>query len=210
MVWTIPASAWTWLVRPRKASVVTMNGVGFDAGEGNLGSVIILQKRLGVGTATVASSVGRGCSIQFGIFPSDGLQRELRGTLFLVLGVFGLRLGFSLAPLRSISRPKPLVFWGFLFWPFQWVESTESSLEKIKRQLTSGSGRYLLQGPLLKRSETVWLLGSLVVLEIHASVPVFALRYRSCISSLFAEFLIFCSGCNTPLGSQLLSVTVVE
>ncbi|RWV96569.1 hypothetical protein GW17_00040702, partial [Ensete ventricosum] len=148
--------------------------------------------------------------IQFGIFPSDGLQRELRGTLFLVLGVFGLRLGFSLAPLRSISRPKPLVFWGFLFWPFQWVESTESSLEKIKRQLTSGSGRYLLQGPLLKRSETVWLLGSLVVLEIHASVPVFALRYRSCISSLFAEFLIFCSGCNTPLGSQLLSVTVVE
>ncbi|RRT51482.1 hypothetical protein B296_00051093, partial [Ensete ventricosum] len=107
--------------------------------------------------------------IQFGIFPCDGLQRELRGTLFLVLGVFGLRLGFSLAPLRSISRPKPLVFWGFLFWPFQRVESTESSLERIKRQLTSGSGRYLLQGPLLKRSETVWLLGSLVVLEIHVS-----------------------------------------
>ncbi|URE07372.1 pleckstrin domain-containing protein [Musa troglodytarum] len=35
------------------------------------------------------------------------------------------------------------------------VESTESSLERIKRQLTSGSGRYLLQGPLLKRSETL-------------------------------------------------------
>ncbi|RWV79122.1 hypothetical protein GW17_00059795, partial [Ensete ventricosum] len=30
------------------------------AGEGNPGSVIILQKHLGVGTATVASSVGRG------------------------------------------------------------------------------------------------------------------------------------------------------
>lgn len=58
---------------------------------------------------------------------------------------------------------------------FQRVESTESSLERIKRQLTSGSGRYLLQGPLLKRSETVWLLGSLVVLEIHVSVPFSAL-----------------------------------
>ncbi|XP_043711021.1 switch-associated protein 70-like isoform X2 [Telopea speciosissima] len=32
---------------------------------------------------------------------------------------------------------------------------TENSLEKIKRQLTSGSGRNLLQGPLLKRSETL-------------------------------------------------------
>ncbi|RWW16267.1 hypothetical protein GW17_00019864 [Ensete ventricosum] len=62
MVCTIPASAWTWLVRPRKASVVTISGAGFDAGEGNLGSVIILQKRLGVGTAAVASSVGRGWS----------------------------------------------------------------------------------------------------------------------------------------------------
>ncbi|RRT41435.1 hypothetical protein B296_00042164 [Ensete ventricosum] len=60
MVCTIPASAWTWLVRPRKASVVTMNGAGLDAGQGNPGSVIIFQKRLGVGTATVASSVGRG------------------------------------------------------------------------------------------------------------------------------------------------------
>lgn len=35
------------------------------------------------------------------------------------------------------------------------VVDTESSLEKIKRQLTSGSGRHLLQGPLLKRSETL-------------------------------------------------------
>ncbi|KAJ4976563.1 hypothetical protein NE237_001669 [Protea cynaroides] len=33
------------------------------------------------------------------------------------------------------------------------VAETENSLEKIKRQLTSGSGRNLLQGPLLKRSE---------------------------------------------------------
>ncbi|XP_057954839.1 uncharacterized protein LOC131148896 [Malania oleifera] len=32
---------------------------------------------------------------------------------------------------------------------------TETSLEKIKRQLGSGSGRNLLQGPLLKRSETL-------------------------------------------------------
>ncbi|KAJ6832899.1 switch-associated protein 70 isoform X1 [Iris pallida] len=35
------------------------------------------------------------------------------------------------------------------------VGETESSLEKIKRQLTSGSGRNMLQGPLLKRSETL-------------------------------------------------------
>ncbi|XWS30909.1 hypothetical protein CRYUN_Cryun23aG0031800 [Craigia yunnanensis] len=33
--------------------------------------------------------------------------------------------------------------------------ATENSLEKIKRQLASGSGRNLLQGPLLKRSETL-------------------------------------------------------
>ncbi|RRT31859.1 hypothetical protein B296_00047458 [Ensete ventricosum] len=77
MVCTIPASAWTWLVRPRKASAVTMNDAGLDAGEGNPGSVIILQKRLGVGTATVASSVGRGCS---------GIGRNL-----------GVRLGKSTA-----------------------------------------------------------------------------------------------------------------
>ncbi|RRT63573.1 hypothetical protein B296_00035400 [Ensete ventricosum] len=62
MVCTIPVSAWTWLVRPRKASVVTMSGAGFDASEGNPGSVMILQKRLGVSTAVVASSIGRGWS----------------------------------------------------------------------------------------------------------------------------------------------------
>ncbi|XP_022136610.1 switch-associated protein 70 [Momordica charantia] len=35
------------------------------------------------------------------------------------------------------------------------AEDAGNSLEKIKRQLTSGSGRNLLQGPLLKRSETL-------------------------------------------------------
>ncbi|XP_010522060.1 PREDICTED: switch-associated protein 70 [Tarenaya hassleriana] len=35
------------------------------------------------------------------------------------------------------------------------ADATENSLEKIKRQLASGSGRNLLQGPLLKRSETL-------------------------------------------------------
>jgi len=35
------------------------------------------------------------------------------------------------------------------------VDATENSLDKIKRQLASGSGRNLLQGPLFKRSETV-------------------------------------------------------
>ncbi|RRT36786.1 hypothetical protein B296_00052991 [Ensete ventricosum] len=65
MVCTIPASAWTWLVRPRKArkaSAVTMSGAGFDAGEGNPGSVIILKKWLGVGMAAATSSAGRGWS----------------------------------------------------------------------------------------------------------------------------------------------------
>ncbi|RRT66267.1 hypothetical protein B296_00039625 [Ensete ventricosum] len=66
MVYTIPVSAWTWLVRPRKASAVTISGAGFDAGEGNPGSVIILQKRLGVGTAAATSSVGRGCLLGMG------------------------------------------------------------------------------------------------------------------------------------------------
>ncbi|RRT37212.1 hypothetical protein B296_00058829 [Ensete ventricosum] len=59
MVCIILASAWTWLVRPRKASVVIVSGAEFDAGEGNPGSVIILQKWLGVGTAVVVSSVCR-------------------------------------------------------------------------------------------------------------------------------------------------------
>ncbi|CAE6022475.1 unnamed protein product [Arabidopsis arenosa] len=35
------------------------------------------------------------------------------------------------------------------------VDATENSLDKIKRQLASGSGRNLLQGPLFKRSETL-------------------------------------------------------
>ncbi|XP_021724574.1 switch-associated protein 70-like isoform X1 [Chenopodium quinoa] len=35
------------------------------------------------------------------------------------------------------------------------MEDTEASLEKIKRQLASNSGRNLLQGPLYKRSETL-------------------------------------------------------
>ncbi|RRT31510.1 hypothetical protein B296_00047582, partial [Ensete ventricosum] len=50
---------------------------GEPIGEGNPGSIIILQKWLGVGTATVASSVGRGCS---------GIGRNL-----------GVRLGKSAA-----------------------------------------------------------------------------------------------------------------
>jgi hypothetical protein len=47
----------------------------------------------------------------------------------------------------------------------------ESSLEKIKKQLTSASGRLLLQGPLLKRSETVSLFfySSLYVIILNYS-----------------------------------------
>lgn len=43
-------------------------------------------------------------------------------------------------------RPPPMV---------DQVNDTENSLEKIKKQLNSASGRTLLQGPLLKRSETL-------------------------------------------------------
>nr|GMC81701.1 switch-associated protein 70 [Ipomoea batatas] len=46
------------------------------------------------------------------------------------------------------------------------AEDTKTSLEKIKRQLASGSGRNLLQGPLLKRSETMYYQ-YLVVLFIY-------------------------------------------
>ncbi|PPS07183.1 hypothetical protein GOBAR_AA13470 [Gossypium barbadense] len=48
----------------------------------------------------------------------------------------------------SSSSPPPFVEQGVR-------DATENSLEKIKRQLASGSGRNLLQGPLLKRSETL-------------------------------------------------------
>lgn len=41
----------------------------------------------------------------------------------------------------------------------------ESSLEKIKKQLTSASGRHLLQGPLLKRSETVCISNPLYICQ---------------------------------------------
>ncbi|RWW06998.1 hypothetical protein GW17_00029636 [Ensete ventricosum] len=88
MVWTIPASAWTWLVRPRKASVVTMNTAGFDAGEGNPGSVIILQKRLGVCTAVVASSVGRGWSGAYIVGVVDHPYLATRLPLWLTLSSY--------------------------------------------------------------------------------------------------------------------------
>ncbi|RRT47143.1 hypothetical protein B296_00041638 [Ensete ventricosum] len=39
-----------------------MSGAGSDAGVGNPGSVIILQKRLGVGMAAATASAGRGWS----------------------------------------------------------------------------------------------------------------------------------------------------
>lgn len=48
----------------------------------------------------------------------------------------------------------------------QRAQDAENSLERIKRQLASGSGRNLLQGPLLKRSETVRSLTSLSLLRI--------------------------------------------
>lgn len=48
------------------------------------------------------------------------------------------------------------------------VENTENSLERIKRQLASASGKNLLQGPLLKRSETVINFPSFYFLAISS------------------------------------------
>ncbi|RZS15104.1 hypothetical protein BHM03_00046891 [Ensete ventricosum] len=88
MVWTIPASAWTWLVRSRKAYAVTMNDAGFDAGEGNPGSVIILQKRLRVDTAAMASSVGRGWSGAYIVGVVDHPYLATRLPLWLTLSSY--------------------------------------------------------------------------------------------------------------------------
>ncbi|KAL5975694.1 hypothetical protein ACLOJK_020020 [Asimina triloba] len=59
----------------------------------------------------------------------------------------------------------------------------ENSLEKIKRQLTSGSGKNLLQGPLLKRSETVLLL------IIPFSFPVHRSSFFVTVSSLAVKLV---------------------
>ncbi|KAH9602511.1 hypothetical protein KSS87_020970 [Heliosperma pusillum] len=49
------------------------------------------------------------------------------------------------------------------------VGDTEASLDKIKRQLASSSGRSLLQGPLLKRSET--LANDIVLMLLSSNGP---------------------------------------
>ncbi|RWW68365.1 hypothetical protein BHE74_00024138 [Ensete ventricosum] len=97
MVCIITASAWTWLVRSRKAYVVTMNGAGFDAGEGNPESVIILQKRLGVGMAAATSSVGRGWCKSFyeSLVVDNRVDRDedvKHGFYMIALGVLMHRL----------------------------------------------------------------------------------------------------------------------
>ena len=51
----------------------------------------------------------------------------------------------------------------------QKLEDAEINLEKIKRQLTSGSGRNILQGPLYKRSETVKWIPRILSLELPLS-----------------------------------------
>lgn len=80
----------------------------------------------------------------------------------------------------------------------QRAADAENSLEKIKRHLASGSGRNLLQGPLLKRSETVgsrslpfvFLLLSFFVVSNYF----LGLDFGSCESSVFffllGQFLI--------------------
>ncbi|RZR99534.1 hypothetical protein BHM03_00029099 [Ensete ventricosum] len=98
MVCTIPASAWTWLVRLRKASAVTMSGAGFDAGVGNPGSVIILQKRLGVGMAAATSSANRG----WPVYASSPASRSFRyrvGARAFIVGVVDHSYLITLLPL---------------------------------------------------------------------------------------------------------------
>ncbi|KAJ4800017.1 PH domain containing protein [Rhynchospora pubera] len=65
---------------------------------------------------------------------------------------------------QTNTKAEPLIRQHFLSFSLYAMETNgsstgvgemESSLEKIKKQLTSASGRHLLQGPLLKRSETL-------------------------------------------------------
>lgn len=51
----------------------------------------------------------------------------------------------------SLKLPGILPLW----WWVQMVGEMESSLERVRRQLSSTSTRHILQGPLLKRSDTV-------------------------------------------------------
>lgn len=69
------------------------------------------------------------------------------------------------------------------------VENTENSLEKIKRQLASASGRNLLQGPLLKRSETVINLSSFFWLINHF-VDQYSILCYFCLITKIAPFHI--------------------
>lgn len=43
------------------------------------------------------------------------------------------------------------------------IDDPKARLEKIKKQLSTGAGTVLLQGPLLKRSETVSFCGIALV-----------------------------------------------
>ncbi|RWW50873.1 hypothetical protein BHE74_00042836 [Ensete ventricosum] len=100
---------------PRKAFAVTMKDAGFDAGEGNPGLVIILQKRLGVDTAAVASSVGRGWSLYSGCCRSSVPGNPVALVAYPVVVRFHHvcrpcgrpydRWGFGLTCARSAVRP---------------------------------------------------------------------------------------------------------
>ncbi|RWV97899.1 hypothetical protein GW17_00039282, partial [Ensete ventricosum] len=101
--------AWTWFVRPRKASTVMTNRAGLDAGEGNLRSVIILQKWFGVGPAVVKATRRpylRSLLRMLLTMPSYFIAASVvlaarRATCFLPLGSVGLAL---LTPVRSAVR----------------------------------------------------------------------------------------------------------
>ncbi|RRT33118.1 hypothetical protein B296_00048001 [Ensete ventricosum] len=92
MVCTIPASAWTWLVRPRKASTVMTNGTGLDAGEGNPGG--FYSNSYGVPVPEVLTvSVA---------YHAIVLRRSLRGPCGAVRGVLPPLGNVGLASLTSV------------------------------------------------------------------------------------------------------------
>ncbi|KAF7824045.1 switch-associated protein 70 isoform X2 [Senna tora] len=93
------------------------------------------------------------------IFDMDGL---LIAQKFLLIDTYGFQWCFygqsslsSLFCVRSCVLHMVVTFYSSIAMSQRAALDTENSLEKIKRQLASGSGRNLLQGPLLKRSETI-------------------------------------------------------
>lgn len=66
-----------------------------------------------------------------------------------------LRFDLSLIWVSNLTKVWTCLLLGCCVWRPQVVGEMQSSLERVRRQLSSTSTRQLLQGPLLKRSDTV-------------------------------------------------------